>query len=179
MIRKKVPRFLCLEVTERKLLIVIWGLLKERKNKFKLIIKNLKIMEKKSNLGLEIIYWVLLLITINVFAGLFCWHGMEMFALCLIPVGIALGIWQIFREKKAGEKMTVVMLNFFTKFFLIVGLVFKMAHWPGATIIYLTAILLFIVSVAVSSCIAVYKERNERLYIILLIAILSAQIYAF
>jgi hypothetical protein len=130
-------------------------------------------MEKKSNLGLEIIYWVLLLITINLFAGLFCWSEMEMFALCLIPVGIALGIWQIIREKKAGEKMAVIMLNFFTKFFLIIGLVFEMAHWPGATIFYLTAILLFIVSVAVSSCVAVYKERNERLYIVLFIAILS------
>ena len=119
-------------------------------------------MEKKSNLGLEIIYWGLLLMVLNVFIATFHWP-MGMFATCLIPVGIALGIWQIIREKKAGEKMTVVMLNFFTKFFLIIGLVFEMAHWPGATIFYLTAILLFIVSVAVSSCIAVYKERNERL----------------
>ena len=136
-------------------------------------------MEKKSNLGLEIIYWGLLLITINLFAGLFCWSGMEMFALCLIPVGIALGIWQIIREKKAGEKMSVIILNFLTKILLLTGLVFKMNLWPGATIMYLFAILLFFASVIVSSCIAVYKERNERLYIILLIAILSAQIYAF
>ena len=136
-------------------------------------------MEKKSNLGLEIIYWGLLLITINLFAGLFCWSGMEMFALCLIPVGIALGIWQIIREKKAGEKMSVIILNFLTKIFLLTGLVFKMNHWPGGAIMYLFAILLFFASVILSSCIAVYKERNERLYIILLIAILSAQIYAF
>ena len=130
MIRKKVPRFLCLEVTERKLLIVIWGLVKERKNKFKLIIKNLKIMEKKSNLGLEIIYWGLLLMVLNVFIATFHWP-MGMFATCLIPVGIALGIWQIFREKKAGEKMSVIILNFLTKLCLFTGLVFVEERWPG------------------------------------------------
>ena len=37
----------------------------------------------------------------------------------------------------------------------------------------LIAFLFYFVAVAVSSCIAVYKERNERLYILLLIAILS------
>ena len=135
-------------------------------------------MEKKSNLGLEIIYWGLLLMTLNVFIATFHWP-MGIFPTCLIPVGIALGIWQIIREKKAGEKMSVIILNFLTKIFLLTGLVFKMNHWPGAVIMYLFAILLFFASVIVSSCIAVYKERNERLYIILLIAILSAQIYAF
>jgi hypothetical protein len=55
-------------------------------------------MEKKSNLGLEIIYWGLLLMVLNVFIATFHW-SMGMFATCLIPAGIALGIWQIIREK--------------------------------------------------------------------------------
>lgn len=130
-------------------------------------------MEKKSNLGLEIIYWGLLLMTICIFNKAFHWIGMGMFAICLMFFGIALGIWQIFREKKSGEKMSVVILNFFTKFFLLTGLVFSSNHWPGGILLMLFAFLLYFVAVAVSSCIAVYKERNEKLYILLLIAILS------
>lgn len=129
-------------------------------------------MEKKSNLGLEIIYWGLLLMTLNIFGGVYHWP-LEMFKVILMFLGIALGIWQIFREKKSGEKMTIVMLNFFTKFFLIIGLVFHANHWPGAELILWLSFLLYFISVAVSSCIAVYKERNEKLYILLLIAILS------
>lgn len=132
-------------------------------------------MEKKSNLGLEIIYWGLLLMTLNIFGGVYHWP-LEMFKVILMFLGIALGIWQIFREKKSGEKMTVVMLNFFTKFFLIIGLVFHANHWPGAELILWLSFLLYFISVAVSSCIAVYKERNERLYIVLLIAILSCSL---
>lgn len=132
-------------------------------------------MEKKSNLGLEIIYWGLLLMTLNIFGGVYHWP-LEMFKVILMFLGIALGIWQIFREKKSGEKMTVVMLNFFTKFFLIIGLVFHANHWPGAELILWLSFLLYFVAVAVSSCIAVYKERNERLYIVLLIAILSCSL---
>jgi hypothetical protein len=146
---------------------------KERKNKFKLIIKNLKIMEKKSNLGLEIIYWGLLLMTLYVFHGALHWPGMGIVEFCLVPIGIALGIWQIIREKKAGEKMAVVILNFLTKLCLFTGLVFVEQHLPGGGAFMLFAFLLYFVSVAVSSCIAVYKERNEKLYILLLIAILS------
>lgn len=129
-------------------------------------------MEKKSNLGLEIIYWGLLLMTINIFCGALHWP-LGLFTVCLMFVGIALGIWQIIREKKAGEKMVVVILNFLTKFFLIIGLVFTVHHWPGAILILWLSYLLYFVAVAVSSCIAVYKERNEKLYILLLIAILS------
>ena len=132
-------------------------------------------MEKKSNLGLEIIYWGLLLMTLNIFGGVYHWP-LEMFKVILMFLGIALGIWQIFREKKSGEKMTVVMLNFFTKFFLIIGLVFEANHWPGSILMLWPSFLLYFISVAVSSCIAVYKERNERLYIVLLIAILSCSL---
>ena len=132
-------------------------------------------MEKKSNLGLEIIYWGLLLMTLNIFGGVYHWP-LGMFTVILMFLGIALGIWQIFREKKSGEKMTVVMLNFFTKFFLIIGLVFKANHWPGSILMLWLSFLLYFISVAVSSCIAVYKERNERLYIILLVAILSCSL---
>lgn len=130
-------------------------------------------MEKKSNLGLEIIYWGLLLMTLYVFHCALHWSGMGIVALCLVPVGIALGIWQIIREKKAGEKMVVVILNFLTKLCLFTGLVFVAQRWPGGGAFMLFAFLLYFVSVAVSSCIAVYKERNEKLYILLLIAILS------
>ena len=130
-------------------------------------------MEKKSNLGLEIIYWGLLLMTLYVFHCALHWYGMGIVALCLVPIGIALGIWQIIREKKAGEKMVVVILNFLTKLFLFTGLVFVAQRWPGGGAFMLFAFLLYFVSVAVSSCIAVYKERNEKLYILLLIAILS------
>ena len=129
-------------------------------------------MEKKSNLGLEIIYWGLLLMTLYIFHEIWLWP-MGMFATCLIPVGIALGIWQIFREKKAGEKMAVVILNFLTKLCLFTGLVFVAHRWPGAIIAIMLSMLLFFASVIVSSCIAVYKERNERLYIILLIAYIA------
>ena len=130
-------------------------------------------MEKKSNLGLEIIYWGLLFVVINIFNRTFHWSGMGMFAICLMFLGIALGIWQIFREKKSGEKMSVVILNFFTKFFLLTGLVFSSNHWPGGGPMILLSLLLFFVSIGVSTCIAVYKERNERLYILLLFVILS------
>ena len=132
-------------------------------------------MEKKSNLGLEIIYWGLLLMTLNIFAGVYHWP-LGIFTVILMFLGIALGIWQIFREKKSGEKMAVVMLNFFTKFFLIIGLVFQANHWPGSILMLWLSFLLYFISVAVSSCIAVYKERNERLYILLLIAILSCSL---
>ena len=109
-------------------------------------------MEKKSNLGLEIIYWGLLLMTLYVFHGALHWYGMGIVALCLVPVGIALGIWQIIREKKAGEKMAVVILNFLTKLCLFTGLVFVQDCWSGGGAFLFFAFLFFFVFVVVFCC---------------------------
>ena len=67
-------------------------------------------MEKKSNLGLEIIYWGLLFVVINIFNRTFHWSGMGITVICLMFIGIALEIWQIFREKKSGENGLIFII---------------------------------------------------------------------
>ena len=101
-------------------------------------------MEKKSNLGLEIIYWGLLLMTLYVFKGALHWYGMGIVALCLVPVGIALGIWQIIREKKAGEKNGCCYFKLFNKIMLIHRLSFLLNN-VGQEVEHLCFLLFFFI----------------------------------